>query len=237
MASPLRTYRTNRVLDITDDVVVLPTRTLEERIQAAFDPTTGDIAFGEKYLELVYANWCAIASSLRRTSVLIVTLMVAFLSLAHTRNTQFTLGPIRLTNVASVLVLVPAIVSLLTYEFFVLGTARIRYRDAVRALIRLLHPSVWEHGLGLLLEPPTTSLWSEEGVLTLRESDAGVASKLVRLSGIGLLSALIVAAVSFLVYAYVILYGDAQASTVAVSASLLFAIFNGTRGLLVLIDF
>ena len=214
----------------------MPAKAIEERIKAAFHSGSPDHEFGEKYLDLLYANWCAVARALRRTSVLLVGLVVAFLSLAYARNTEFTLGPLRLTNISSVLVLVPAIVSLLAYEFFVLGTARIRYRDTIRALVQLLHPSVSENDLQLLLEPPTASLWSDEGWLKLRESEPGIASKLIGWGGNVVLFSLVLGTLAFLVYAYVTLYENSHANTLGVTASLVFAVFNGVRGVLVLAD-
>ena len=50
--------------------------------------------------------------------------MVAFMLLLNAKEAQFTLGPLRLTNVAAVLTLIPPLVAALAYEFVSLMAAQ-----------------------------------------------------------------------------------------------------------------
>jgi hypothetical protein len=206
------------------------------RAETAFAADDADISFGEKYLELLYANWAQIASTLRRTVTLLVVLVVGFLLLNHTKSAEFTLGPLRLTNIASVLILVPAIVSFLGYEFLALQAAQNRYEEVSQEVVRVLHKPVRDTDLDVLLQPPTASLWGENGWFDVRDSEPGLVSKLLEWSGLTIAYSLLFVALAFLVYAYVALYENSHANTVAVTISALFSVFNGLRAALIFVD-
>lgn len=89
---------------------------IRERVEHAFDEQTA-AAFGIQYLEILLTGWRGLVVSLRRTTLSLVVLVVVFMLLLNAKEAQFTLGPLRLTNVAAVLTLIPLLVAALAYEF------------------------------------------------------------------------------------------------------------------------
>jgi hypothetical protein len=209
-------------------------KSMKKRVEEAFDPEGADAAFCEKYLDLLYANWAAIATSLRRTATLVIVLMLGFVLLTQSRDAQFTLGPLKFTNVASVLVVAPALVSFLMFELYSLVLASRLYREATNAVMRRLHPSVQANHLNLLLAPPTASLWADNGWTSLQVSHSDFLSKIFEWTMLVAALTILMGTGFFLIYAYVTLYEGGRANSVAVTASAVFACFNVFRaGLLV----
>lgn len=219
-------------MDIHPDYVKV--KPLSQRVADGFAaPETR--AFGEKYLELVLAGWTEIETALRRTIILIVVLVVAFLLLADAKTTEFDLGPLTLSDVTGVLTLVPAIVSFLYFEFVVLLTAGVRYRRVRDALVENLHPDLYENDLEKMLFPPVTSVLGFNR-WRLPTTPGGAIAKTVEILAVGTGLLLFFGALGFLVYAYQDLLANEEADTAAVTVSAVFASFNVVRAFLMLSD-
>ena len=207
-----------------DRVQAMSTRA---RVEAAFAENTHE--FGDRYLELLHASWTAIEAALKRTTFLIVSLLAAFLLLQEADSGDFSLGPVAVTDASSVLILVPAVVSVLYYEFVVLLFARDRYWRLQYELIRKLYPSVHDAGLGHALAPPTASVWGANPWQQLRTTGWDRATHLLDNSGFLVAGVLVLAAIFFPIYAYVWLFADSDANDILVAASLIFGMFNLVR--------
>jgi hypothetical protein len=209
---------------------------LGSRVRAAFDADLL-LNYGQSYLDALLAIWRELVHSLRKTLLLLAALMLAFLLLQGAKNAQFALGPLRLTNVAAVLTLIPILVSALIYEFVILMVAQKRYRDTITETVRLLHPSLYEYGLDHMLYAAsnhfvvaTAGRWEQ-----MRTTRPGLANKVLELTGLASLSCLTFGAFGFLIYAYSHLFADSHANAIAVSVSAAIALvfFIQTAALLV----
>ena len=211
-------------------------KSFDDRAKDAFvAPTSAE--FGQKYLELLYTNWYEIARTVRRMGGLFVVLAVGFFVLAHTKNAEITLGPLKLTNLAVVQTIIPAIASFVAYEFVALAAACGTYSNAAGAVMQALYPSVFANDLEILLMPSGIHLWEESNWSYLRtRRQSGKAAKglawMATTSTVGLL----IGTVLFLIYAYINLYVSAHTNVIAVSVSLAFAVFNAVRALLEFVD-
>ena len=206
-----------------------------ERAKEAFDEN-GAPAFAPAYLDGLWAGWTDAARAARRTGTLLVSLVVGFILLTHAKNTAFTLGPLKLTDITSVLILVPAAASILLYELYVLEFAQVRYREVSLAVVDQIYPAVRKSELDVMLRPPTASLWGNDGWRRVRLKDSGIASVLLDWLQDIVLLALLGGVIGFLAYAYWTLYKGHHANTIALSSSVAFSAFNVLRVVLLAID-
>jgi len=154
------------------------------------------------YLEIVLERWSEIASARRRTGTLIVSLGVGSVSLAGAKHGEFTLGPLKLTNVSSVLTIVPATISFLLYELAALMAAAQRYRHVVKALVGRLYPPVAANDLGRLLAPAAPALWGHDQWSVIREFARNRSTTVLGGLNAGLGVALVLGPFVFLAYAF-----------------------------------
>lgn len=206
-----------------------------ERAKEAFDEN-GASAFAPAYLDGLWAGWNDAARAARRTGTILVSLVVGFILLTHAKNTAFTLGPLKLTDITSVLILVPAIASVFLYELYVLEFAQVRYGEVSLAVVGQVYPAVRKSGLDVMLRPATASLWGNDGWRGIRLKKSGIASVWLRRLQDVVLLALLVGVIGFLAYAYWTLYKSHHANTIAVSSSLAFSAFNVLRVALLAVD-
>jgi len=194
-----------------------------------------DRAFGERYLEWTLQIWKEIEASLRRTITLIVVLVLVFLALVDAKQTELLLGPIKLSNNALILPLIPALVSFLYYEFMVLSFERRRYMVRTTTLLGEMHHRVAEN-LAPMLSPATTSIWGDHLPQQLRSSERNRLTRLLEGSGMLIIVMLLLGAIAFLGYAYMRLLGHAHMHLGLVIASLAFSSFNVLRAVFTFID-
>ena len=208
---------------------------LADRVAAAFDKETAD-AYGDQYLDAVVQNWREIARAMRRSLLVIVALMAGFFLLQNAKNTEITLGPLKLTNVSAVLTVIPALVAVLGYEVLAGFFAYVLCRDTITALMKVLHPSIHENDLQLLLVPPTTSLIGGVGSSweDLRNTAPGMEEKVLVVTSTGIFVAIVIGGFAFFGYSYIHLYADRHANMVAVSVSCLAAAVYVVRTLALL---
>jgi len=209
---------------------------LHDRINAAFKEGDDDrlANFGDRYLDHVIEAEKAIADGLRRTVVQIALLVTVFVLLAGAQKAQFEFGPLKLTNVAEVLILVPPIISVLYFDFGSLLAASYEY-EGVRALVvGRLYPKLRRENLSAILGPLSLQVWGFENWQDIRGLSgyrlSGLLKQVNRIVGV---SALLGVA-GFFVYAYLHLFHDSKANTVAVLLSLAFSLLNMLRVFLLL---
>jgi hypothetical protein len=208
---------------------------LGDRVAEAFEDE--DVrAFGDKYLDHLLTSAQAIADALRRTSTFVVVLILVFFLLANARTAEFTFGPLKLTNVAAVLTLIPAVVSFLSYEFIVLLHAGNRYEKLKDATIAVLFPGLYQNDLEDSLSPVTTQAWGAHRGLGLRSVEKGWMASVLDESIWIVGAAIIFGTLGFLVYAYVHLFQEPKAHDVVVAVSLVFAACNVGRAVLIWFD-
>lgn len=210
---------------------------VQGKVEDAFQGTTRD-EFGQKYLELLYGNWSEMARTLRRTVLLSVLMVISFLLLDHAKSAELAVGPLKTDNVAAVLTVLPAATSFFLFEAIDLTLAGSYYRDVANAVIKNLYPSVYKNHLQLLLMPGTTFAWGAGFEANLAPRGSGKIAIARIAMGLVVILAVVVSMLVFLAYAYIRLYGNDHTNFLAVSASLIFAVFNVTRaGLHVVEDF
>jgi hypothetical protein len=201
---------------------------MADKINEGFPKDIAD-EFGQKYLEMLYANWSEMVRTLRRTILFSVVLMTGFLLLDHAKAAEIALGPLKTTNIAAVLTLIPAVTSFLLFEAIDLTIAGGYYGDAASALMKKLYPSVYENDLEMLLEPTTTFAWGIGFTAGIMPRPEGKLGKFRAGTALGIAFAVVGGVLAFLVYAYAVLYGSSHANVFAVTASLVFAAFNVAR--------
>jgi hypothetical protein len=123
---------------------------LSQRVDDAFDDA-GAQRFADKYLDSVLESYQSAADGLRRTVILVAVLVLAFFLLEHAKSGAFEIGPLHLSNVAAVLTLIPAILSLQYIELAALATAGMRLEKLRDALFARLYPSIARESLDNLL--------------------------------------------------------------------------------------
>jgi hypothetical protein len=205
-------------------------RRSDKAVDDAFDPATLS-QFGQKYLELVYANWFETVRTLRRTVLLCIAAVLSFLLLDNSSG-ELNLGLIKTSDASAASTLLPAVTSFLLFEAIDLTVASFYYQDITAALMRKLYPSIYRNDLELLLAPPASFAWGAGTAESLSPPPQGTG----KLDGVrewtgGLLvAAVILGVIGFLVYAYLSLYGSDQTNFFVVTASLAFTLFNVLRG-------
>ncbi len=203
---------------------------IRERVERGFDESTA-ATFGEQYFNALLISWREVNQSLRRTTLFLVVLIVGFVLLKDAKAAQFTLGPLRLTNVSAVLTLIPVLVGLLAYEFVALVAAQSTYRKVLGELLRVLHRSVYEHDLEYMLAPPTVMLFGNIGGTweSLRATAPRRSRAFLDRTGTGIAVTLLLGGPAFLIYAYAYLYSDRHANSFAVSLGLAVAVLFFAR--------
>jgi hypothetical protein len=210
-------------------------KTLDQRIEDGFDETTLR-AFGVDYLKLLLDRSSELARGLRRTGTLIIVLAVVFMLLVGAEKGEVTLGPLKLTNLASVLPVFPVVISFLFYELIVLFDGQITYEQVLGHLVRRLYPRLRESELDALLAPATASLWGLETWRDVRSKPPSTAGRAVRILDAIALIVLFVVSVAFPVYAFFALYDHPHTNAVAVTVAAAITGFNVARAYLVIED-
>lgn len=203
-------------------------KSVREAVEEGFDEETCK-AFGDKYLELVYANWSEAVRALRRTVFLLVITAVGFVILEGTHSGQIDLGPIRVDNVWAVLTLIPILTSFLIFEALDLTIADHYYKEAASAAIKSIHPSIHQHRLHFFLEPATGFAIGMGSMASLKPKSPGRLGRARENFEMVTVLGLLFGAIAFIAYAFVSLYESDHTSWVAVSFSLLVSAFNLTR--------
>lgn len=147
-------------------------KALHERVDDAF-ASEGAQAFGERYLDILLQTWRDVTVSLRRTGSLLAVLIVGFLLLIGAKESAITLGPFKLTDLTAVLVLAPAAVAHLLYEFAALLVAFSTYHDLRLLVVRKLHPSIEDNDLEAAIAPGSVALWGQDSWRILRTRSPG----------------------------------------------------------------
>lgn len=196
-------------------------------MERAFDEETLN-AFGEKFLEILYGNWSETVRILRRTVLLGILAIFTFVLMCDSQNGELTIGLLKTNDFTPVLVILPALVSFILFEAIDLTLTNFYYQDLASALMEKLHPKIYEHDLELALAPPTSFAWGAGTADTILPASPGRMGRLYdAIAGLLLVGA-VLGVLAFLVYAYVNLYRT-DASWIAVSISLVFALFNCAR--------
>ena len=205
-----------------------------EEIEKAFSASDQD-GFGKEYLRYLIESERKIADALRRTVVQIAVLAAVFILLAGAQTARFTLGPLTLTNVSGVLVLLPPAIAILSFDFASSLSVASQF-EAVRALlIRHLHPTLPEQHLSAMLGPITLQVWGVENWQDIRRLQSSKTTKaLARLNNIVGVS-IFLGLVCFFFFGYWHLFNDPQAELLLLIPSLVFCIVNVGRVLLLVV--
>ncbi|HTB71065.1 MAG TPA: hypothetical protein VK707_08800 [Solirubrobacteraceae bacterium] len=195
-------------------------------------------AFGQHYLDALLTTWREIMQSMRRSTLLLVALLITFVLLKGAKHAEVTVGPIKLTNVVSVLTIIPALISLLLYEFVSLISAHAVYRNVVGETMRIMHRGVYDSDLEYLLGPATVTFfgggsrtWEE-----LRSTRPGLSRRFLDATTLLIITAIIGSAFGFIYYAYRYLYQDSHANGLAVSISLAVTVLVLARTVALMFD-
>lgn len=210
---------------------------IEARVQAAF--AAGDKVYGDRYTEILIGGWHEAIRQMRRTVLFAAILIVAFLILLDAKSgAELAIGPLKLSNISEVLTLVPAVVAFLAAEMFAFALAAERYKEVIAQLALVLHPTLHENKLHVMLGPPATAPWdTNQGVWgSFRNAVPGRASRVLEASDYSILFVVIIGLLVFIAYAYVELFSDSSTNIVTVSISALVATFFVVRMLALLTD-
>lgn len=185
--------------------------------------------FGEKYLELLHTNWAEIMRLARRAVFFAILLALSFFLLDPASTTTIKLGLVETSNVAAVLVLLPAIISFLLFEAIDSTLTAIYYREAMEATLQKLYPKIYDNDLELFLEPaPAFFAWGGGSNLALQRGTGRRYKVLEGAAGAALFTTW-GAALAFLGYAYLTLLENGDVNLVVFIASLAFTLFNVVR--------
>jgi hypothetical protein len=220
------------------DYVSMAAKTYHQRVSDAFADKTDErlVEFGDRYLDHILDASKALAESLRRTVIAIATLVTVFFLLAGAKSAQFTLGPLKLTNVSSVLTLIPALVAFLSYEFCAVLTAGFRFEALKTALIRKLHPQLFADDLHHMLGPISLQAWGTPQWRLLRATEPNWATKVLRPLDVTVVFSIFGATLGFIVYSFWYLFHDPHVSIIAVVASAVFSVLSLARATALLYD-
>jgi hypothetical protein len=214
----------------------MPATTAADKVAVAF-PAPIDREGAMKYAEWMQVTFAQIVTTARRTATGAVVLIVLFLLFVNAKSVDLTLGPAKVTNVAMVLVLIPAIVSFLLYELVVLIFAYWRFETVSAAFFSHCFPQLAQTDLDSLVGPSTPSVWGgEESWQLLRATDPGLLYDIRAYTGVGTMLALAVAMIAFLVLGYVHIDDHLHVNPVALWASVGFAALNVFRAMLLSVD-
>jgi hypothetical protein len=209
---------------------------LDERVTEAFPPGVA-ASFGPQYLGALLDNWRGIAKSLRTCLSFLVALVILFLALRNVRSARISVGPLQLNNVSDVLMVVPLLVSLLTYEAVGLIAAYAMYRETVKHVVCAMHPTVHQNNMELMLAPPMFSLiggggrnWED-----IQKTKPGVSRHVLNATAVAVFAVIWVGSFAFLLFAYLNLYADRHVAALAVTASLAGAVVYAARSLALLV--
>ena len=208
---------------------------LSQRVDDAFDDA-GAQRFADKYLDSVLESYQSAADGLRRTVILVAVLVLAFFLLEHAKSGAFEIGPLHLSNVAAVLTLIPAILSLQYIELAALATAGMRLEKLRDALFARLYPSIARESLDKMLGPVRLQAWGEVGWREVRTTEESRITRTLDVLDAVAFSTIFLGALAFTVYAFGHLFHDPKASTVTVAISLGFTVVNMVRAALLLWD-
>lgn len=195
---------------------------MRQRTLDAFDDTTLK-KYGTRYIEAVMGNWREAEVAMRRTLTLTGVLVVIFFLLAHAKNAEVSFGPLKLTNVAAVLTLIPTIVAILGAEWCDLLAACERYERVWDAVIPRFAPSIYENDLDVLLLPSTVHAFgrgSDRDWQMLRAMPQRPTAFVLLVTRYLLAFVIFIGSIAFFVYSYIYLYGDRHADAAAVTVSL-----------------
>jgi hypothetical protein len=207
---------------------------ISERVGAGFS-TEASRQFGDMYLDILVANMRDLLTAFRRTVLLVVVTIVAFLLLRDAETVPFTLGPFTLTDVSPVTALLPGVAAHLLYEATTYFYAIHRYVSLHRALVGALHPTLTEHDLELGIIPAMVSFLGGVPWREMRAAPPGRAAELHNLLEALLVFVLFLGGLVFLIYAVVKVMGS-PAPTVARWASATFTGFTVWRIALLVLD-
>jgi hypothetical protein len=202
-------------------------KTLRDRVEAGFGDRDS-AQFAEKYLDLVIATWREISTQLRRTSLLIVVLAVATELLLSADVKEVTFGPLKVSDVSFLTVILPAVVAYLLHDCVTLIDASNRF-DALRGEIaRKLYRPLWENDLEFFITPGTLNVWGVHAWDSVRLSDTPVRQKIREAMSVLVALALLLGAVVYVVSVFVRLLDSGQGDAL-LWGSMAFAAFNLVR--------
>lgn len=129
-----------------------------QRINEAFkDAATEDV---EKYQALLFDSWQNISKSLNKIVVLIFVLAAASELLIYQPASKLAIGSFTFTNTSSVQILIPAIVTYIVYDGYLLTMRWVDHKNAYIAITKEFTPKIYENDLDLLIRPPLPALWN-----------------------------------------------------------------------------
>lgn len=134
---------------------------LSDRVEAAFPDEQSD-EFALFYLGAVLQASRDIGTSLRRTGLLTVALILVTELLLSDKVEEISLLGTKINDVAFARSVIPGVLAYLSYEFMALYLASIDYDDLREHLIRRIRAPVAENRLHPAMSPGVLSFWEVE---------------------------------------------------------------------------
>jgi hypothetical protein len=210
-------------------------KTISERVENAFCDSDAK-AFGDRYLDIVLQTWRDVAVALRRTGIVLALLIAAFLLLFGAQESTISVGPFQIDDLSAVLVLMPALVAHLLYEFVALVIAFNVYDQLRLHVVRHLHPTVESNDLESAIAPGSPSFWGQDSWRLLRTKPPGLLKPIENGITAAILGAIVIGCAGFVVDAYVRLPSRPHVNDVELVLSALFALFALLRMALLVVD-
>jgi len=192
-------------------------KSVSQRVHDAF---AGDsIADLKGYEDKVLASWKDVSSSLSRSVVLILTVIVIFELLAYQNSSRvFTIGSISFADTSTVQMFLPTIVAYSIYDGCRLT---LRWMDLQAAYIVIAEkclPTISDNDIDLLIAPTLPTFWAVGKRLSVQNCDRG--EKFALLVNMSLASmSVIILPVGFEVQAYYHLFAKFGGSDVLLWAN------------------
>jgi hypothetical protein len=135
----------------------VPRKTVKERVADSFAEEGSE--YIEKYIDMLREEWRSVTTSLSRTILLTLGLVVLFELLLRADTIELTLGPAKLTEPSPILRFIPALIAYLLYEELALMAKWSDISDIYEEILQKYHPKVWANDLELLVAPTQRAFW------------------------------------------------------------------------------
>jgi len=170
---------------------------IRQRIDELFSAPSSHQDFKD-YIVQVRTNLGSAEERLQKLFLRSLFLMVAFVLFSRAGISEFTLGPLKITDLSLVQKLIPAIMAYTYYELHAAATMRRLLREVHDELLNVLNETLAKKDLQFYLLPHSPFVAEE---IISRAPDCSLAPLVVNLS-LPLIASIIIAPLAFLVYAF-----------------------------------
>jgi hypothetical protein len=132
--------------------------------------------YHEFYLAKLLESWRETTAQLRRTTVLMIALMIVVVLLTSGDVKEVSVGPIKMADLGVASKLLPVVVAFLYLDLVLQFFSAMAYTELYADVARKLVPSVFEEELDVPLAPTLGAMWGGRSILSIGASAPWAAS-------------------------------------------------------------